>query len=753
MLADAGQTRSRAPGRRRGLSIFQKMLALILLLVAGIVALLAVYLPSRQVSALEIALEAKARTYARLASKQLAPAVAFDDKETAREIFEALAEDADVEALVLLDARGTLLGARGAAEFQPSELKGPATSELLRATTQRVRVVSPVVSLEGPRGTLVVELSRRGLLDQQRRVRSDAVLVGLAALLLGGVGASLIAISFRRRLRAISRVAEAVAAGNLEQPPLVDAERPDEIGVVAVAFNAMLAHIRELVAQIRRSALEEQRRLEGLVAERTHDLDERNADLKRLLDNVGQGFVSLDRAGRMSRERSRVLGEWFGPDPDSGLFADLLANTDADKGSWFAVGWESLQDGIMPAEVSLQQLPGRINAGARELGLEYRALLGADGEVERVLVVVSDVTDEIRRSRAEADEREITGLFSRLIADRTGLLEFFWEAHQLLEQAALGVRTRELVSLKRALHTLKGNASLYGLETVAEICHGLEDKLEEATLLQESELEPLRRRWLDVSSKVRALVEDRSGKIEIDDAEYAEILAAIERGVGHAELRRRVQAWRLEPAEARLTRIGEQAAALAERLGKGPIEVRIEANQIRVERERWAEFWSACVHIVRNSVDHGLEPGEERDLLGKRLPALLELSTAIVGDRFQIEFSDDGRGIDWEAVRGKARELGLPSESSEELIDALFSDGLSTKSEVSEVSGRGVGLGAVRQVCTRLAGKVEVTSSRGAGTTVRFSWPAAVAFAPASPRSPLAVRPLSPLATLAGARS
>src|SRR5690348_7175912 len=99
--------------RRRGISIQQKLLALITLLVAGVVAVLAVYLPARQIAALQASLEAKAVTYARLASKQLESAVAFDDKETAREVFESLAQDSDVESLSLSNARGVVLAARG----------------------------------------------------------------------------------------------------------------------------------------------------------------------------------------------------------------------------------------------------------------------------------------------------------------------------------------------------------------------------------------------------------------------------------------------------------------------------------------------------------------------------------------------------------------------------------------------------------------------------------------------------------------
>jgi len=740
MVDPSGQAKLYASKHARGLSIHQKLLGLILLLVSGVVVLLAVYLPSREIASMRAALDAKAMTYARLVAKEVAPAVAFDDQETAREVFDSIAEDPDVESVALVGANGLVLGVRGSPTPALLERTATPASRTLRVAKDRVSVVAPVVSLEGPRGTLVIELSLRGLVREQRSVQRNALMIGLFALLLGSVGASLIAVSLGKRLRAIGSVAEAVAAGDLERPPVEVAGRVDEIGLVALAFNAMLAHIRELVAQIQKSALDEQRRLESLVSERTRDLDQRNADLKRVLDHVGQGFVSLDRHAKMSRERSRVLGEWFGTGAERESFAELLQAVSPKLAAWFELGWQSLEEGFLPLEVCIDQLPRRASVGERELGFEYRPILEGDGGIKEVLVVVSDVTDSLRRSRAEADEREVTRLFTKLSADRPGFLDFLQEANALVTQITECLRVREDVLLKRALHTLKGNAALFGLETVADECHRLEDRLAEGAQLEGEDIEPLCRRWRELGDKVRALVEDQSEKIELDDDEYAEILGALEREVSHAELRRRVKAWRLEPAHARLTRIAAQASALAERLGKAPIRTEINANQVRVERRRWREFWAACAHVVRNAVDHGLETPEEREASGKPVPATLRLSTAVVGDRFQVEFADDGCGIDWTKVRAVARRLGLEAETQRDLEEVLFADGLSTKADVTAVSGRGVGLSAVRQACTRLGGRVEVESTPGRGTTFRFVWPAAAAYVPGQ-RAEVSVRP------------
>ena len=101
------------------------------------------------------------------------------------------------------------------------------------------------------------------------------------------------------------------------------------------------------------------------------------------------------------------------------------------------------------------------------------------------------------------------------------------------------------------------------------------------------------------------------------------------------------------------------------------------------------------------------------------------LSTRIEHGLVQIELSDDGRGIDWSRVAEKARALNLPAQTRQELEAALFSDGLSTRDSFDEVSGRGVGLSAVRATVADLGGSITVASSPGSGTRFTFSFPIA----------------------------
>jgi two-component system chemotaxis sensor kinase CheA len=736
-------------------SIFLKLLLLIVSLVSSIALLLGSYLISRQVGEMRGDLETKAATYGRLVGKEVESAIAFDDRETAREVFDSLAEDQDIESLTLFTAKGTILRARGAlSSGLPGALRH-ASQPTAFSLGDRIGVAVPVISLEGPRGTLVVELSTQRLTDSRSKVLRRAAVAALLAAAIGALGAFLIARSIARRLHPIVTVANAVAAGDLGQQPVAEDGARDEIGEMASAFNAMLGQLQGLIAQIRESAREEQARLETLVQARTVELAGRNDDMRRILNNVGQGFLTLHRDGQIARERSAILETWFGPPPASGSFVDYLALVDGDFAAWFDVGWESVIDGCMPLAVTLDQLPRRLSRPGQHLDLEYRPVLTDAGELERAVVVISDVTAAVEGARSEADEREATRLFTRLIADRAGLLEFFAEAQLLVDRIhAAGPDT---AALARWLHTLKGNAGLYGLDSLVQLCHQLEERLEQDQALTPDDVRPLARRWTELSSKIRSFVGDQRSNLEIEESVYVELLSSIESGLPHAQLREMILAWRLEPTQARLLRIGEQAEALALRLGKGLISVQIESNQLRLASERWSSFWAAAVHVVRNAVDHGLETPDERRQQHKEDTGSLTLRTRLQGDAFAIEFSDDGRGIAWEGVKDKAKSLGLPHRTRAELVDALFADGLSTRDDVTEISGRGVGLGAARRACQELGGRVELESEPNRGTTVRFLWPSALLSArgarPLTPSRPAPLIPNRPAEELGAPRA
>jgi two-component system chemotaxis sensor kinase CheA len=217
--------------------------------------------------------------------------------------------------------------------------------------------------------------------------------------------------------------------------------------------------------------------------------------------------------------------------------------------------------------------------------------------------------------------------------------------------------------------------------------------------------------------------EAREKNIEIDDAEYNAILIALRASVDLKTLESMIESWRLEPAGKRLLRIEQQIKVIAQRMGKSNVKVLIEPNDLRFDSERFAPFWSAFIHVLRNTVDHGIEKPEDRQKRGKPEQSVIKVSTAIRGDRFLVTVQDDGPGVDWERLRTKAAALGIAGIANMKSAELLCVPGLSAKDDITELSGRGVGMSALADACQPLNGTIEVESERGVGTRITFAFP------------------------------
>jgi two-component sensor histidine kinase/HPt (histidine-containing phosphotransfer) domain-containing protein len=495
-----------------------------------------------------------------------------------------------------------------------------------------------------------------------------------------------------------------------------------EASVWAVVVHAAFVVLESIAAIfVARSFFDNVIGLERIVAARTSELDRRTRDMAMVLDNVGQGFLTISADGVMSTERSAILRSWLGEPPASGRFVDYVAAVDPRFAASFLLGWSGVFGGITPTELSFDQLPKRIEAGLRHLQLDYRPI--GDGNVpDAVLVVVSDITGELESERAEAERRQLLAMFERVSTDRNGFVRFCNEADDLIRRLDSNEAPRG--DLQRHLHSLKGNAALFGIESVASLCHALDTQmLEHPGPLPTEARRLLVEAWRAFTSRLESLVGRRElRRVEITDDDVQRVLAALRQNKPTADVLQTVTWWRLEPISRRFERVAEQANRLARRMGKA-IHVEIDDKGIRLDPQRWAPFWSTFVHAVHNAIDHGIEESGERQRSGKPETATVSLRAMVEGGSLAIEIRDDGRGIDWDRVRARARSLGLRTETQDQLVEALFADGVSTKDTMTDLSARGVGLAALRAAAHTEGGQVTIASRPHRGTCLRFDFP------------------------------
>ena len=263
------------------------------------------------------------------------------------------------------------------------------------------------------------------------------------------------------------------------------------------------------------------------------------------------------------------------------------------------------------------------------------------------------------------------------------------------------------------------------MRSLSEICHELEHRVaEEGGPLDGAEMAPLYRAWDKAHADLQMLIGERDRRsIEIDDADLRALRSAVLSGADRYLVARMIESWRLEPTAKRLHRIEQQLKGLAERMGKSEVEVAVEPNGLRFNSERFMPFWSAFIHVLRNAVDHGVEAAEQRQQSGKSEPPAIKVSTSVDEDRFIVAVEDNGPGVDWETLRTKARAMGVGEALLGDTERLICLPGLSSKANVTELSGRGVGMSAARDACESLGGAIKVDSRRGAGTRIRFVFP------------------------------
>lgn len=513
-------------------------------------------------------------------------------------------------------------------------------------------------------------------------------------------------------------------AGPTEEPPTTEEERRAEAAKKTIAVlkkkvvalyngdgSAMhqklqAARDREADSRKRREILEARAdELARGAAALEAEVARRTAAMKAILDNVPFGLLRVDRRGIVEPESTRSCRRLLDvAEVEGRSLAELLDLGPRARGD-LEVAIEQVFDDVLPEVVSLAEIERRVTcADRRVLRVEASVVRRADGAVGSLLVTIADETALAQVTRENKENRALVAI----LREKPSFATFVSETRAALDDA----RARpDETTRRRVVHTIKGNAASYGLESVTDTCHAAEEGA-----LDDAALDRVERAIRDILSAHRSVLEidfDATAKSALEIGEgAADELRKIARTLRNPELDGWIERASARPAARFLGPIGPFAESLAERLGKQAALV-VRGESVAVDPSTMGPVLQAVPHLVRNALDHGIEAPHLRRAKG---PGRLELSIEEIERGYTIRFRDDGAGIDVEALVARAAERGIAPPASP--IDLVFVDGLSTASETTAVSGRGIGLAALRAAAEGAGGTVEVTSKRGVGTEV-----------------------------------
>jgi predicted ATPase/HPt (histidine-containing phosphotransfer) domain-containing protein len=479
--------------------------------------------------------------------------------------------------------------------------------------------------------------------------------------------------------------------------------------------------------------------LEQKVEARTRELAEKNLEMGAMLDGMDQGIFTIDQKLLIQPQYSAHLERLLGTSRLSGnacmpllfrgaqLRPDQLAATETalrfsfDVPSFIAEA--NLCHAVRSFEVAVPE------GESKFLEVDWNLIVDGQGLVGKILVAVRDVT-RVRRLEelAQRREREADIVNQVLDSGLDGFRKFFTSAEQLLEDSRqLLAADRELDAegvraLFRNVHTIKGNARLFGFSHVVDVVHRVEDVY---SSLRSGRGEPVERDALlaDLESiavsiqeyqqvyerKLGPLAHTRDARLEQAADEIQSLLqnaAAFSRPEELLdEIKRSLVRLRAVPLAELVRDTSRMFPSLAQELSKSVPRVECQ-DQGMVLTHEWAEVVrEVFVHAFRNALAHGIETADERTASGKNPHGTLQLRAERKDHAILVRLSDDGRGL---AVDQLREQTLRPEARDDELAEGIFSSGSSTVKVVSQVAGRGVGMNVIRSSVRKLGGDVEI---------------------------------------------
>ncbi|MDX2018945.1 MAG: ATP-binding protein [Deltaproteobacteria bacterium] len=532
-----------------------------------------------------------------------------------------------------------------------------------------------------------------------------------------GVDASLVGV--RKDVRAPVKMFWTVAAVGLFVALLVMAF---VLTRITTPINKLLAGVRALAQGerllVNTDAKDELGELARSFNNMAEQITDRTARLRLVLDSTGDALIPIGMDGRLAGACSKRTNDWFGEIPEGVPVWEHLGAQCPGFAEKFSVAFDQMASEIFPFECAADLMPKDLKIGKTIYGLSYRAV-GSVEKLAGVLVVISDVTAQREAEAQEAESKEVFSVVGLCFRDPelyTGFVEDSLRRLDLMKQGGI-------IRQQADLHTLKGNAGMIGFGRMAEACHKLEDEIAETgKALDPSRFEQLEEMFAESRKRVEALAGQSQDMVQVQPDEFEWLRQTLlHRDPATAA---RVSSWRLTRAERILEQLGGHAKRIGERMAKD-VDVVVDCHDIRMDRKQFDGVWASMVHAIRNAVDHGIESPEERADRGKDRTGTVVLRGRAENGILRLSIEDDGRGIDVERLREKVTQIHGAAAASWSLIDLVCARGASTASEVTENSGRGVGVGALRDAVLVQGGAMRVETKPGSGTRFDIELPLA----------------------------
>lgn len=494
---------------------------------------------------------------------------------------------------------------------------------------------------------------------------------------------------------------------------------------------------------------------------RTLALTEAVAKVRNLLDNAGQGFLSFDEDLKVAGEYSAECVVIFNQEIQAASVPALLYPEDKGQQVFLEALFKKIfqEENVFLRDNYFSLLPEELQFADSYIQINYKLINHpVDPERKEILLVLTDITQHREMEKKIQEEKNVLSMVVRAVTHyqefNKAIKEYELFCRQELPELLAGQEqaVQKINTIFRAVHTWKGTLGQLGMCRVAAGLHELESNLAQlrdktANGIEQQDLTAcfniyppaVLYGWLEQElTQLKRILGDQfflqDETIVIENSKLRQLEDKVQRLLAPGQARifiAELQRLRYKPFADLLAMFPEYIANVALNQGKEVNPLVITGAKTLVDPMKYHDFAKTLVHVFRNAVAHGLETPEERLAAGKEIAGYIGCDLQEDGANLVVTIADDGRGIDDSTIRQLAVAKGICTEEAAcslteaEVVQLIFGDGFSSVAAASELSGRGVGLSAVKYEAEKLGGTIEVLTAVGKGTRFLFTLPLA----------------------------